>query len=821
MIQRSAFHAGTWCTWSLLLFTLAPISMAQAQEERIGCHFRSAHAPAPRNLTDAEREQIEETIARSDTFDIKHYDIAIDITDVTGQQIKATTTISFVPLVADRTSIRFDLVNLTVDSVTVPGGPLGFVHEGGILQVQLPVPPAVGELQTLAVHYHGTPLRDPEWGGFYFANGYIYNLGIGLSTIPPNFGKVWYPCFDSFVERAAYTYHVKSAGAYRAHCQGDFLGEVQLGGDTVVRTFQLTKEIPTHISAIAASTYADHDAVHTGQYGEVPYRLTAKTGQLSTMVTKFQHLGNAIDVCEHWYGPYGWDRVGYVLTTAGALEIPQNVAYPDFMNNQTDLANRELFTHELGHHWWGDMVTPRTHNDMWVKEGPAEYSGHLLEEWIGGYQGFRTALISNQLRVLRTAHKQDGGFQPLSPMPDPYIYGIHTYYKGASVMHNLRGYLGDTLFRQAMHGVQEDHAQSTLSAAQLRDALEAATGADLHPFFQDQVFTPGFSVFVVKQLQATEGEAGWEVALDVQQRLRGTDQFHTAVPLDVTLIGADHQRQEYRVTVGGALTNVSLVCDFEPVMAVLNGHTRLNQARIDHEFMARVGQTLAPSQGSTGMMMFQVELPDSALVRIDHIWAGPQTSTIGTGIAEVSDSHSWIIDGLWPEGTVFRGRFDYVGGQDGDLDRELFGVTELGATLVYRATPDDPWTVAPGQVLSANILTNGAGYITVQPLLRGEYTFAKSDPFSAVSEVNAQTAVSVFPVPARNQVTVRSGGRPVQAMVDILAADGRVVRTERVVWGGDQGSRIDVSGLGNGVYQLQARDLQGIPVGTARFTIER
>ena len=40
----------------------------------------------------------------------------------------------------------------------------------------------------------------------YFASDLIYNLGIGLTTIPPNFGRVWYPCFDNFVERATYTY---------------------------------------------------------------------------------------------------------------------------------------------------------------------------------------------------------------------------------------------------------------------------------------------------------------------------------------------------------------------------------------------------------------------------------------------------------------------------------------------------------------------------------------------------------------------------------------------------------------------------------------
>jgi len=103
--------------------------------------------------------------------------------------------------------------------------------------------PALDDTVHFTVHYQGNPHRDPEWGGFYFESNYIYNLGIGISSIPPNFGKVWYPCFDSFVERT-YEYHVKSAGTYRAHCQGDFLGEIQLGGDTVIRSFAMTLPIP-------------------------------------------------------------------------------------------------------------------------------------------------------------------------------------------------------------------------------------------------------------------------------------------------------------------------------------------------------------------------------------------------------------------------------------------------------------------------------------------------------------------------------------------------------------------------------------------------
>ena len=106
------------------------------------------------------------------------------------------------------------------------------------------------------------------------------------------------------------------------------------------------------------------------------------------MVNKFSEIGYAIDALEYWWGPYAWERVGYVLTTDRALEIPTNIAYPRFMIGASIADNGDLYSHELGHLWWGDLVAPSIHNHMWIKEGPAEYSSHLFIELKDGDEEF-------------------------------------------------------------------------------------------------------------------------------------------------------------------------------------------------------------------------------------------------------------------------------------------------------------------------------------------------------------------------------------------------------------------------------------------------
>lgn len=807
-----------------MLFGVALLAAtgAMAQPFQVGCHYFRQHPAAVPVPTAADRALIDDIIARSDTFDILHYDIAIDVTDYNGQQIQAATTITCTPLIADQAFIRFELWGLTVDSVAAPEGPLLFSQDTMHLRVDFPSAPELGSVRSFTVYYHGHPRRDPQWGGFYFEGGYIYNLGIGLSTVPPNFGKVWYPCFDSFVERATYTYHVKSAGTFRAHCQGDFLGEVQLGGDTVIRSFNFGQPIPTHLSAIAVADYRDSNYVHTGAYGDVPVRLTAKPAKLAAMASKMADVGAAIDACQFWYGPYGWQRVGYVLTTDGALEIPTNIAFPDFMTAQPQADNRGLLSHELGHHWWGDMVTPRTQQDMWLKEGPAEYSKHLVEEWIGGQPAFVNAVKDNQLYVLKNADAQDGGFQPLSPMPDPYIYGLTTYYKGASVVHNLRGYLGDTLFRQGMHQVQQLHAYTTLDAAGFRDALEATTGYDLHPFFTDQVFAPGFSVFVVQAMQAQPAGGQWEVALSIRQKLRGATVFHHAVPLDITLIGAQGQRQEYLREVGGEFTDLALSCAFQPVMAVLNGHNRLNQARMDFERTLVPGVAVPQTQPRVDFRLYVDQLPDTALIRFEHIWAAPEAA-LAAGISEVSTTHYWIVDGLWPQGVQLRGRLAYAALSASSLDHDMLGTNESGVMLLYRPDPSMPWEVCADQSVHAGVLTDGSGYIDIGVLRKGQYALGKGTFVGVAEQDAAAEALMAFPVPVAERLSVEVGkamqGQLLQATIYNASGGAEFQAYHMAVQG--QPLQFDVSRLAAGTYVLQVRTLAGAGLGRAPFVVAR
>ncbi|MEK7257219.1 MAG: M1 family aminopeptidase, partial [Bacteroidota bacterium] len=530
--------------FSCLLFTclLWQISTAQPLDDHRfhGCRYAKNKYQLP-HLDDAGRSVVCGSNARSDSLDILNYAITLDLT--TWGTLTATCEISFTAKQNGIEALPLDLGGSTapnnlmfVDSVRWQGNLLVFDYDHQLLNVHLPAPVNVGDTMEVIVHYHGKPGADASgFGGFVFENNIGYNLGIGLSSVPYNFGRSWHPCFDNFVERATYDINILSNGGRKGYAIGNFLGQIDLGGGSILRQYRMAQPLPTYLVGSATSAYVEIHQTHLGAYGERPILLVCKQAESANMTETFTNLGDAIDALEAWYNPYIWGQVGYVSTTAGAMEHSTLIAFPDFVipNGQT-FANDRLMAHELAHHWWGNITTLSCPSDMWIKEGNAEYGAHLFTEFSKGRQAFDDQVKENHNYVLGSAHKEDDGYWPLSGIPYEHTYGTHTYNKGASVMHNLRGYLGDSLFTKGMRAILQDFQYQSVDAELFRDKLTAETGVDMNPYFNAWIFNPGFALFELDSVHYSPSGNGWAATIFVQQKLHHAPYFHEQVPLEIT-----------------------------------------------------------------------------------------------------------------------------------------------------------------------------------------------------------------------------------------------------------------------------------------------
>ena len=116
---------------------------------------------------------------RSDSIDIVHTDLHIDLSDWNARTFLAEANIEIMALQDNISSIRLDLQGLQVDSVTSNGNILNHVHNGPSLFIELETTLNQNEPSTIQIFYGGTPIQNPrDWGGFYWNSTYAFNIGV-------------------------------------------------------------------------------------------------------------------------------------------------------------------------------------------------------------------------------------------------------------------------------------------------------------------------------------------------------------------------------------------------------------------------------------------------------------------------------------------------------------------------------------------------------------------------------------------------------------------------------------------------------------------
>ena len=202
--------------------------------------------------------------------------------------------------------------------------------------------------------------------------------------------------------------------------------------------------IPTYLACMATGPYTSWSRTYNG----VPIEIAAL---FSPILRQCQHtfvnLPAAINLFTQYYGSYPFNKIGYTLVnfTGGAMEHATNIAIGKAFINGT-LGYETLWAHELSHMWWGDKVTCKTVEDMWLNEGWASFNEALFTEAIYGPTAYKDWIRTNHRKVLQLAHITDGGYLALNNVPTSVTYG-NTASKGADIVHTLRNYAGDSLFK--------------------------------------------------------------------------------------------------------------------------------------------------------------------------------------------------------------------------------------------------------------------------------------------------------------------------------------------------------------------------------------
>ncbi|MCB9188648.1 MAG: T9SS type A sorting domain-containing protein [Flavobacteriales bacterium] len=747
---------------------------------------------------------------RSDTINIINYTISLDFNNVGSQEISGNCQIKFTPLQNNIHSISLDLLQLSVDSIQQQGTDLSFSYNDTLIITEFINAMNIGDTNTIVVYYHGQPQGDPSgWGGFYFQGAYAYNLGVGFGADPHNYGRVWHPCFDNFVERATYNITLLTPSNLRGYANGLIENEVDHGA-TYERTWKLNQEIPTYLACVAVGEYTHvNQNYHSNLTGEdIPMYLIAVPGDTTNFKASFINLGNAVEGFEEHYGEYMWDKVGFHLVpfNSGAMEHATSIAYPRTTADGS-LSYETLMAHELSHHWWGNLVTCRTDGDMWINEGLASYSERIFLEKVYGYSSYIDDIKMNHKDVLLNAHVRDSGYFAISGVPHAITYGDHSYNKGADVAHNLRAYMGDAEFFSGLQSFLNDNAFKDVDAYDFRDHLNANTNVDVTDFFNDWVFNAGFPGFIIDSSIVSPNGSNFDIDLYIHQKQKGTNHVSSNVPLEVTFVSSNWEDTTLHIVADGEFTSTTLTISFDPEMIYLNGQDKLSEA-VTGENVVITGT--GTKDLSYSMFRFVTDnAPDSSLVRIEHYWVAPDPfkEPENEFAYYISEERFWKVDGIWADGFHATGRV-YLTGKSGistELDPLLVslpGFHEDSIVLLYRENSGSLWSAVDNiTIQTIGSATDGRAYVNFDNLKKGEYTFGwRKSPVKI--EENTAIEWKVYPNPVTDWLNINLG-KPFDPhlTLTIFNSIGQKV-TETNYWS----NKVNVSELPKGVYVIRISD---------------
>lgn len=684
----------------------------------------------------------------SDTVDVVHYKLHLDLTSVAAQFISGSADIRLTTPLSNVTHIPLNLIQLQVDSVlSETGTHLNFAHTGNLLRIEAVAPFSVGDTLQLTVFYQGNPFHE-SWGGFHFYNPYAFNLGVGFQSIPHNLGKAWFPCVDDFIDRAFYDYHIRVINAHMAACGGLLQSVTDLNDGTREFHWKSDRSIPTYLASVASGPYAMLTDTFSGMEQQIPITWFVRPQDTSRVSGSFLNLNSITEIFETAFGPYPFQRIGFTGTALGAMEHAENISYPNGSINGS-LSDEWLYAHELSHMWFGNMVTCASDGDMWLNEGWARWCETLYREHLYGIDAARSNMRSLSREVMRMAHITEGDYLPLSPMPQNLTYGTHVYDKGGMVTHGLRGYLGDSLFFDGVKAYLQAFAWQPASSYQMRDFLSQHTGVDLTGFFDFHVFGPGYNHVSVDSFSVTPVAGGFEVEVFVEQKLKGADYLAADCRTELAFMNASREIETRVITFSGKNGSAVFTLASEPILVMVDLFEKHNGAANSN--FKTINTNGVYDFPDTYFKMEVTGIADSAFVQVAHNWVAPDSLTSPQYGLTLSNYRYWTVSGIFPEGFSATGRFSYSRG--GSLDHTLLSSAADSLVILYRPDAAHNWQSVP-------FTRSGPwhiGTIFVPQMQPGEYTLAVWDEEVVSSGDKVFTGgsmIRISPNPARANTSV-------------------------------------------------------------------
>lgn len=456
----------------------------------------------------------EETAARSASVAVHSIRVELDLRDARDQNrtdFRTTTTLEFE---ATTSATWVDFIGEEVRAVTVNGAARAVDYDGARI--------AIGDLaesNTVVIEASGRYSRSGE-GLHRFVDPVDGETYLYTQYEPADARRVM-ACFEQPDMKASYTFVVHAPSGWQV-LSNQSAASVTVKDDAQTVEFAPTLPLSSYITSVAAGPYHRVDATWTRDGQTVALGVLCRPSLADFLeadeiveVTR-QGLDFFTDAFAFAY-PWGkYDQIFVPEYNLGAMENPGLVTFTESYLSRgaaTDAqrgARANTILHEMAHMWFGDLVTMRWWDDLWLKESFADYMGshasfaatRFTDAWVR-FAANRKAWAYQQDQ-LPTTHPIVADITDLEAAKLNFD-GI-TYAKGAAVLKQLVAFVGEDHFFEGARRYFAAHAYGSTTLEDLLVQLEEASGRDVRAWSRAWLETSGMSTLRLDSDASGTGE---------------------------------------------------------------------------------------------------------------------------------------------------------------------------------------------------------------------------------------------------------------------------------------------------------------------------
>jgi aminopeptidase N len=470
----------------------------------------------------------DQAVERAALITVDRYAISLDLTDGSGgpgeRTFRSTTTVEFDALAGADTFI--DIAADTVHRATLNGRDLdvsGYDESTGIALSGLAEHNVVVvdadcrySITGEGLHRFVDPVDDEV---------YLY------SQFETADAKRMFACFDQPDLKAAFDLSVRAPAHWRVVSNA-----APLSVEDGVHRFATTPRMSTYLVALIAGPYAKWTDTYTDEHGEIPLGIFCRATLAEYMDAErlFTQTKQGFSFYHKHFGvPYAFGKYDQLfvpefnagaMENAGAVTFIEDYVFRSKVTRASYERRAETVLHEMAHMWFGDLVTMRWWDDLWLNESFATFASVLC---LSEATEFTEAWTSFANAEKAWAYRQDQlpSTHPVAAdIPDLAAVEVNfdgiTYAKGASVLKQLVAYVGLEQFMAGLRDYFTTHAFGNATFDDLLGALEKASGRDLSDWGRQWLKTTGlnslradydvdadgqFTRFAIQQSGATPG----------------------------------------------------------------------------------------------------------------------------------------------------------------------------------------------------------------------------------------------------------------------------------------------------------------------------